>query len=452
MATVLYHFSDKAKAEENCREALVLDKKNWRASFLLAKVVECHSEATGILKKTIHSCEADAPWMEENQKSLAEMLYVLGKRLWDDGKFLKAIKNFTACVESDPTMHQSMLDMLSRYHSFKRWDCMIDLIEQVRSKSKLRSMAIALATHEEFHLYVRHAVVNMGRFDVLEQVYTDAIQTATKHKKYDISFNLRQSYARSLSAKLPVPINEVKNLLEAAARDVPYTNLDLAAAFFLVGYRLGTIYLDNAKAARANGKEDEANAWLRQMADIVPEQVTEDQMRLPLRLFAARYYHIYGNQEAAHSSAHNTLKIAVELLSDNDSTNDIFAYTKILYAVIPFEDVDNAAAALAMMKLEAPSFKLDCSCQCGHVWTAPGDMWWCMDCINVVLTTQCKQDVKDPKVIKGVCHESHTHFHIPKWNDEMMKNAPKDLVPWKNEFITMDTWRGKITKTYHLTK
>jgi len=63
----------------------------------------------------------------------------------------------------------------------------------------------------------------------------------------------------------PVPLNEVKGLLEDAARDVPYTNLDIAAASFLVGYRLGTIYLGNAKAAREAGKEDEANAWLRQI-------------------------------------------------------------------------------------------------------------------------------------------------------------------------------------------
>lgn len=451
MAIVFHRLLEKSKAEENCREALALDKKNWRASLLLAKIVESDSEAIDTLKKLIRHCEADTTWMKENENYMAEMLYVLGNRLWDDGRFDEAIKRYTRCIDKDPKMYQSALDILSRFHKNQRWDCMIALIEQIRSKSKLKSMVIALATHSEFHLYIRNAVVNTGNFDVLDQIYEDAIQTATKHQKYVVSFTLRQSYARSLSAKVPVPIDDVKNLLEDAARDVPYTNLDLAAAFFLVGYRLGTIYLGNAKAAREAGKEDEAGAWLRQMADIIPEQVTEDRMRLPLRLFAARYYHLYGNQEAARTSAHNTLKIAMELLSDSDSSNDIFAYTKILYAVIPFEDVDNATTALAMMKLEAASgeFNISCSCQCGHTWKAPGDMWWCMDCINLVLTPRCKQD---PKVIQSACHKSHSHFYVPQWDEQKMKKFPKGLVPWKDEIITMDKWRGKITKAYNLTK
>ncbi|KAJ5675072.1 uncharacterized protein N7477_005006 [Penicillium maclennaniae] len=39
------------KAEDNCRAALALEKKNWRASLLLAKIVESDLEAIEILKK-----------------------------------------------------------------------------------------------------------------------------------------------------------------------------------------------------------------------------------------------------------------------------------------------------------------------------------------------------------------------------------------------------------------
>jgi len=61
-------------------------------------------------------------------------------------------------------------------------------------------------------------------------------------------------------------------------------------------------------------------------------------------------------------------------------------------------------------------------------------------------------DFRDPKVVKSVCHESHEHFYIPKWGEEKMKKVPKDLVPWKDEVITMDMWRGRITKACNLTK
>lgn len=95
---------------------------------------------------------------------------------------------------------------------------------------------------------------------------------------------------------------------------------------------------------------------------------------------------------------------------------------------------------------------MSCSCQCGHVWDVPGDMWWCMDCINVVLTTKCKDEVKDPKFVTIVCHESHDHLYIPKWNEEKMKTVPEDHVPWSDEVIEMKKWKSKITKTYNLAK
>jgi hypothetical protein len=129
----------------------------------------------------------------------------------------------------------------------------------------------------------------------------------------------------------------------------------------------------------------------------------------------------------------------------------MLAYQKILYAVIPFKDEVNAAAALAMMKLEAPggNFSITCSCSCGYTWKDPGDMWWCMDCINVVLRSKCKDDIRN----RNVCWESHSHIYIPKWDEEKMSsNRPKNPVPWNGVNISMDKWRKEITKAYQLSK
>ncbi|KAJ5102219.1 hypothetical protein NUU61_004441 [Penicillium alfredii] len=215
--------------------------------------------------------------------------------------------------------------------------------------------------------------------------------------------------------------------------DKTLSEINPAAAFFLVGYRLGTIYLGKAKWAKEGKQEDEAKRWLHRLSEVVPEQVPENQMRLPLSPFAARYYHNYGNLQAARSAAHNTLRMAMELLSDGDSTNDILAYKKILYAVILFEDEINAATALAMMKVEAPDgvLSMDCSCHCGHRW---------------------KEAVKDRRIVNHVCHESHGYFYIPKWNEQKTSQVPETLVPWNGEIVKMERWRKEITKAYHLTK
>ncbi|KAJ5804859.1 hypothetical protein N7474_010746 [Penicillium riverlandense] len=454
MAFVLSRSRDKEAAEARCCKALDLDPNNWRASVLLARFLKSNKDAIAILKKLVARYGGDSAWMAENREELAQMEFGLGHRYWSDQQLDKAKKWYSACIEHGPARYHFPTAILLRYKSVQWWNEMMDVIEQLRSKSHLTPMMLALTEsprNEMVQIAMLEAGVNTNNLGVFDDVYKGAIESAAKARRYRASFSLRRGYASALAARHPCPTDDIMKVLEAAAADVPYTNTDLAATFFLVGYRLGTIYLDKAKAAKEAGHEDEAKDWLRRMSSVVPEQVTENQMRLPLSLFAARYYYIYNDLESARSMVHNTLRMAVELLSDDDSTNDMLAFQKILYAVIPFKDEVNAAAALAMMKLEAPggSFSISCSCSCGHTWKEPGDMWWCMDCINVVLTSECKDDIKN----RNVCWESHKHFYIPKWDEEKMSsNRPKNHVPWNGMHISIDKWRKEITKAYHLTK
>jgi hypothetical protein len=457
MAVVFSRSSIRGPVEERCRAALELDKNNWRASALLARFVKSSKEGISLLEKLVNRYKGDSVWMAANQGELAEMEYTIGGLYWTDNHLNKAKKWYSACIEHGPSKYHFAPDILLKYHCVQWWNEMIDVIEKIRSKSHLAPMMVALTEsigNENVQRAILEAGINANNLEVFDHVYQGAIESAAKSKNYRASFTLRQCYASALTTHHPSPIDRILELLEAAAGDVPYTNTDLAATFFLVGYRLGSIYLDKAKAAKNAGQEDEAKGWLRRMSAIVPEQVTENQMRLPLSLFAARYYYIYNDLETARRMAHNTLRMATELLSDDDSTNDMLAYKKILYGVIPFKDEVNAAAALAMIKLESPggNFTLTCSCPCGHTWAAPGDMWLCMDCINVALTTKCKDAVKDKKTRTNICHESHSHFYIPKWDQEKMNDVPKGLVPWNGTNIEMDKWRKEITKTYRLGK
>lgn len=452
MAIILNGHSAKSEAEARCRKSLALDKKNWRASLLLVKVMNDNEEAIDIVKSMIKRFEADSTLREGHKDSFAEMVYILGVKYWDEGarSVKKAMEQFSASIEFGLTKYSLVLDILARYRSAANWVQIIDLIKKLRSKNRLTAMVIAFATNEEFHVIILRAVLKTDS-NIFDQVYDDAIKSAEKSKDSLVSFYLRRFYASALSALRPSPEDQVVKLLEGAAKDVPYTGMNLEDAFFLVGYRLGAIYL---KRARAAGNPDKAQKWLQRMAKVVPEQVKEDQMRLPLRLFATRYHVVSENLEAAHRLAHNTLKIAMELLGDGDNTNDIFAYSKILYAAIPFKDEDNVAAALAMMKREAGpgGFAIPCSCKCGRKWDEPGDMYWCMDCIRVALKPECYAKLKDKNAVSYICDESHDHIYIPPWDQAKMANVADGYVPWKNEAISMKAWKSKIIKGYRLAK
>lgn len=459
MAIILRAHEEFAKAEERCKQALKIDKKYWRASLLQAKLVKSPKEAIDTLKKLTKRFEEDEKLQREHQKAFADISYNLGARYWAESKIRDAVDSYSESIRRDPSASEHVFRIISAYKNKGMWPDIIDLIDLIDDlgRDHLTAIVVAMSETQDFHTIILRALKETGylRREILDVVYENAI-SITKGRDHATSFFLRHYYASALSALHPAPTDQVRNVLEDAVRDLQYTSFDLPRAFFLVGYRLGTIYLGEAQKAKADKnkdadkKKEAAQKALQKMVDILPEQLNEDQMRLPLSLFAARYHLTNNDEESAHAAAHNTLKMAVELLSDNDASNDILAYWKILYAVIPFEDKKNVTAALAMMKRES-DFEMKCSCGCGHTWTTPGDMWWCKDCINVVLNGPCKETVKNPDSPNHVCHKSHSHFHIPHWDEKVMK-VPKDKIPYKGDAITMEQWRDKLIDKYHLGK
>ncbi|GFF30246.1 hypothetical protein IFM61606_10501 [Aspergillus udagawae] len=452
MAFVLKGLRDTSASQARCRKALELDPNNWRASFLLATNIEGDAESKKILKRLIHHYKDNVNWMKQNKRYFAEMAYRVGSWYWNDKQLEKAMSWYSAFEEQRTEQYFLYFNIISCYYSEEKWESMASILEKLRSDSRLTRMVISLEdtpANEEFDLMVLHYVLHTEDYQMLDHVYQDAINLTARKHNHRASFRFRRAYAAALSAKPTVSLDQVTKLLEAAAKDVPYTGLNMADAFFRVGYRLGTIYLDKAKQAKSEGKDKEAELCLRKMADVVPEQVLEAQMRLPLRLFAARYHTIQGNEKAARLAVHNTLKMAVELLADRDSTNDMLAYAKILNAVTAFGDEEHARTAWYMMRIDNPipgGFVVSCSCPCGFRSGDPGGMWRCKDCINVVLTTGCKVKVENG-TISYICHASHEHFPIRTWEGGEIGEGG---VPWKDRIITMDEWREKLISKYNL--
>ncbi|KAL4756134.1 uncharacterized protein BDW70DRAFT_22189 [Aspergillus foveolatus] len=64
---------------------------------------------------------------------------------------------------------------------------------------------------------------------------------------------------------------------------------------------------------------------------MVPEEVTLSQLWLPPQLYQARYHHVDGSEVKARLIVRTLVQVALELLSDDDQTNDVEAYGKLVY-------------------------------------------------------------------------------------------------------------------------
>ncbi|KAL2858593.1 hypothetical protein BJY01DRAFT_230757 [Aspergillus pseudoustus] len=448
MAFVLNGACETAASQARCRRALALDDDNWRASFLLATTLGTNTEAKDILKDLLRHHQGNRSWMEQNKLYFADMAYRLGAWYWTTQQHDKAMKWFSTFAEQGTDQFTYYFDIISYYFDEDDWASITGILKGLLPDSRLTRMAIALENtprNEKFDRMILQYMVHTEDFAMLDSIYPEAIATSNKSNNHRACFHFRRAYAIGLSAKPVTPLETIMELLLAAAKDVPYSGLNMPDALFRVGYRLATIYLDKAK--QANDNDAEAESWLRKISEIVPEQVSEDQMRLPLRLFAARYHVIKGNEKAARQAAHNSLRMAAELLADSDASNDLLAYSKILYAVTPFGDENHARAATYMIKSESGpgGYQVYCSCKCGKRLDDPGDQWRCKDCIKVMLRPECKENVKKG-VIGHVCQPGHDHFPIHKWTGKDLDKG----VPWKDRIISLDHWREKLIRDYRL--
>ena len=446
-----------SNAEERCRQALSLDPQNWRASVFLAKMVKSPKEAIRILKGVDKRFKEDQKLQATQTETFAEIGYLIGCRYWEQTMLDDAIVPYRESVIRNPSAFKQIFDIITKFDKVTRWDEILELLDEMSDiDDKLTSFVLEMSKYPAYHSFhaillrvlLKHEALDQSS---LEMIYEDVIRAARDQEDHKTSFYLGHFYANALAAISPAPIPKVRQVLEDAIKDLVRTDLDLARSFFLIGYRLGAIYLGEARQAKS---PEAAKKSLTKLVNIVPESIMESEMRLPLSLFAARYYTLQGDKKSAQAEAHNTLKVAMELLSDNDPSNDLFAYRKILYATIPFEDEKNVNAALAMMKLET-NFTMTCSCGCGETWDTPEDMWFCMDCIRVVLKPQCKDQVvdptkRDPMKPNSVCHQSHKHFEIGKWDAAKMAKRPEGHVPYNGKFISMEDWRETITDKYKL--
>ena len=150
----------------------------------------------------------------------------------------------------------------------------------------------------------------------------------------------------------------------------------------------------------------------------------------------------------------SSLQMVMELLSDEDESNDRDAFKKVPPILTAFEDDKNSFTALAM-EARKHRFRWDmglsCDGDCRLGWDLPSEMWICKQCINVRLDIECMVKLKEGRLEKKVCSPHHEFIEVPKWdedNGDWLVSVPKGMVPWGGQIISLDEWKEKIRNVY----
>ena len=456
---------------------------------MLAQSVEDNQEAIQILEALIERMENDVLWIKDHTKELAQMVFDLGTRYWNAEQFNNATEAYLKCLVHDPTDHMAVLQIFRKYRKRGLWNDMINIVDKIESLngSHLRLIVVELASidFEDFHEIVFQVAMRSEQLGMLDRLYSEATQLARRSQNWGNVLILRFFHTRGLW-KLPnPPIDTIEITLQSVLKfELPRVPINSHFAFFyLYESILAKIYLRKALEQHDSGNHGLAVEYVNKMSEMVPEQIPETNLICPPCFYAVRYYHRQGDSKTARQVIHNALEIALELLSDDDASNDIYAHLKIRYMCTAFGDKDNTATAMAMSMLsehaydvgrkakenrhketkEAPldteigedgnrkfdtDFTQECDCGCDYRSKNPGGVWFCKDCITVVLTSDCRHKLLQGEFMQNVCSRSHDHFYVPEWDINRLKKVPVGYVPWGDEDISMEQWKQILRKEY----
>ncbi|KAL2827846.1 hypothetical protein BJY01DRAFT_255572, partial [Aspergillus pseudoustus] len=529
IAVILHNFQFDTEAEKRCRRSLELDRSNWRASYYLAHVVSSNKEAIEILDNIIGTLEADQKWMEESNHvwAFAEMLFDRGQRFWDAEQFDKAIESYTRSVQVNYAGFKRILQIIERYYNRQLWPDILSLLRTIQTgsgdKAHLSKMLVDLASEERFHSIVLQAAVETHQFEFIEQVYEDAIKLATKSEAYTSLYYIRYHYANEMFQQDNGEERAIELWETALKDDLPRSFLDIDYVLPYLTVKLAPIYLSRALAAD-KGSET-ARDYLHRISSITPDETSESNVILPAKLYLGRYYEVTGDATKAKQIVRSTVKLALEMLSDDDSDNDYLAYWRLLLVFLPLNDDENALAAVSMAALAsqstfasvtpgvprleeprkgspkdqggkdhnkkerkeqsprpgssnlqtapvetrrpstpktpdlkpvdpgrlddpaAPVFAI-CDGGCGEYWETASEMWWCKDCINLTFEKDCFQQLRSDTLPLKVCDKHHEFLEVPKWDDSVLKDAPRNSVPYAGKLISLEEWKRAIVRKY----
>ncbi|KAL5043534.1 hypothetical protein BDW71DRAFT_210204 [Aspergillus fruticulosus] len=375
VATILgvYHFP--LQAEQRCRHALTLDPSNWRASYCLARVVSSNSEAIDILNDIIARLWTDEKWMADHNHvwAYAEMLFDRGQRYWDERQFDQAIESFTESTKANKACFKRILTIIEQYYDRRLWKDILELLKTLQAGADsdsapgsgerkfnphLSKMLVDLASEETFHNIVLQTAVETGQFGFIETVYEDAIKLSTQMEAYTSLYYIRYHYANEIFQQDGAESEDRAIALweTALKEDLPRSFLDIDYVLPSLTVKLAPTYLSRARSAEPDSEV--AREYLHRIASITPDEgsassasASQSNVILPAKLYLARYYVVTGDKKKAKQIVRSVVKLALEMLSDDDADNDYLAYWRLLLVFLPLDDDANALAAVAMAAL-----------------------------------------------------------------------------------------------------
>jgi hypothetical protein len=83
-------------------------------------------------------------------------------------------------------------------------------------------------------------------------------------------------------------------------------------------------------------------------------------------------------------------------------------------------------------------------------WTFADDIFVCKDCLDVQFDAGCYRKLKAGELDIAICSADHEHIHVPTFNEEAWRSAPKGYVTVGGKQMSRVDWIDGIKKYWKI--
>ena len=268
----------------------------------------------------------------------------------------------------DTTIYNANL-YLQNLADWKMWDSAADLLEHVMQHPRAKTKAFL--DFYRFFLYGNTTLLMVSyhskRFNLADDFYADAVQCVAEHGDDGETAMMRYNRAFAMLRLQPAR-SEAVNLLRKTSGDSEFLDADNGFSGWLVEVKieLARKYMDNILYAREKPRWQDVGTWAHKLLALLRDADEGDDTdaatatsKQPFVLTIAAWDRISGRQKHARLHVKEMLTDGVDMLSDDDESNDYWAWRLLNNATLAVGDFGRAATAIHMLRLSSAPMEPD---------------------------------------------------------------------------------------------
>ncbi|KAL2433848.1 hypothetical protein ABEF95_011185 [Exophiala dermatitidis] len=516
---VFGHYEEAVQAYKAAGE---LQHDHWFSDYGLATTyddLEEWSLAAQLYQDILRRIETGEAKDPSPAEHITTLRFSLAQVLVELGEYNKAIVLYDQQLADNPSSYGVIMQKIVALRRQGRNGDIIEILKQLSSDkdpahgiSRLSMTLHTFIGDLDLHSTVLVVGNRTGTISFVQSVYRAALEEAMDPGYLVRDTRTKAEYRVVLSCELadilykyPQTVDdreEALELWESAFLDAD--DIGFAPARYMAAKALSIVYYEQLRQQQKTSSPPDSpetlnivNKLLRlsgQTKAASADNLNAMASTIDTRLLVGRHYSKVGLKKEARDCLRGHIKIGIDLLSDEDPSNDWQGYLRLASTLMYYGDKESALAAWSLIgpdeftqqqedgevdderndggalsvtsqrlvppkgmepktPFRKPEGNLIYKCDggtCQHMWTYANDMHICMDCLDVMFASPCHElHVRNALEIK-VCDPTHEFLYVPPWDEMEAKGRGPGRVRRAGTTVPVSDWISEIRREWSL--